>query len=394
MPRRNPPPPPPRRSGPPSPQRVQTSLARVRQIAKSVSPRDRPFEPGRRGTWQGSSRDLVVNGGLSEADKRVIRAFVDERTADSRLLETDGVKLDKIGLGGETVAVWNNGRIAIISTESVKSDESIIRLIAKVAGPGIVDFSYPRKGHRQHSLGAPGRLQRNGSVDPRDIPAHLRPAEINEIPEHNGQDIGYSQGYRSKREDGWYQVEYATGSDYNGGSVNESNYKELCAMLEEAHPEDSEPVVWARTSGGHGTYGIAVRYGDLDEDIRETLDGLEDYPIINDESHSELEMEQQNEAWERWGVDDLSSAVAKSSGHDPYDVKNGLDDEEWFEIFRLASEKGSHYWEDQQGAGPYIDMKRVAKTVIQLLEKGLPSYATNEQVEAYEKLGHLIGEPA
>lgn len=94
---------------------------------------------------------------LTEADKRVVRAFVNEKPADSRLLDTDGRKLDKMGLGGETVAVWNGTRIAIISTESAKSDESIIRVIVKEAGPGIVDYSYARKGHRVHTLGAKGR---------------------------------------------------------------------------------------------------------------------------------------------------------------------------------------------------------------------------------------------
>lgn len=94
---------------------------------------------------------------LTEADKRVVRAFVAERAGDSRLLETDGVRLDKIGLGGETVAKWIDGRIAIVSTESAKSDESIINLIKKEAGPGVVDFSYARKGHRVHEHGAMGR---------------------------------------------------------------------------------------------------------------------------------------------------------------------------------------------------------------------------------------------
>jgi len=108
---------------------------------------------------------MVANGiSLTESDKRVVRAFVGERAGDSRLLDTDGRKLDKMGLGGETVAFWNGGRIAIVSTESAKSDESIIRAIIKVAGPGIVDFSYARKGHRKHELGAPGRapMETNG----------------------------------------------------------------------------------------------------------------------------------------------------------------------------------------------------------------------------------------
>jgi hypothetical protein len=102
-------------------------------------------------------QNMKPNFSLTESDKKVIRAFVAERSADSRLLQTDGRKLEKHGLGSEVVARWVNGRIAIVSTESVKSDESIIRLIVKTAGPGIVDFSYARKGHRTHGHGAMGR---------------------------------------------------------------------------------------------------------------------------------------------------------------------------------------------------------------------------------------------
>lgn len=98
---------------------------------------------------------------LTESEKKVVKAFVAERPADSRLLQTDGRKLEKHGLGSEVVARWTGGRISIVSTESVKSDESIIRLIVKEAGPGVVDFSYARKGHRTHAHGAMGR---NGSV--------------------------------------------------------------------------------------------------------------------------------------------------------------------------------------------------------------------------------------
>jgi hypothetical protein len=107
--------------------------------------------------------DKMQSNGLREADKRVIKAFVAERPASSNLLETDGVKLEKIGLGGETVAYWVDGRIAVVSTESAKSDMVIIRAISKEAGPGIVDFSYARKGHRVHTHGASGRSPHAGA---------------------------------------------------------------------------------------------------------------------------------------------------------------------------------------------------------------------------------------
>lgn len=235
-------------------------------------------------------------------------------------------------------------------------------------------------------------MAQNGEVDPRDIPAHLRKAEINREPEHNGQDIGYSQGYRSKEEPGWYQVEYATGSDYSGGSVHESNYQVLGELLEEHHPEDAEPVVWARTSGGHGTYGIVVRYGDLEDEVRDAIDALEDYPLMDEEHHAMLEMEQQDAAWNDWGIGELSKAIAKETGVDRDELRDNLTDDDWYRIFDLVMQRGDITWEDQQGAGPYIDMDRVAERVVENLEQ-MPSYATPEHDKAYELLSNLVGAP-
>ena len=69
--RRNPVPkaPPKRRfagAPPVSPQQLSSSLARVRRMSGQLDERQRPFSPERRGSWQGSSRDLVVNGGMDE----------------------------------------------------------------------------------------------------------------------------------------------------------------------------------------------------------------------------------------------------------------------------------------------------------------------------------------
>ncbi len=65
--RRNPslPPAPPKRrlAGQPTPRQVTSSLERVRKLARDLPENERSFDPARgRGSWQGSSRDLVVNG--------------------------------------------------------------------------------------------------------------------------------------------------------------------------------------------------------------------------------------------------------------------------------------------------------------------------------------------
>jgi len=158
---------------------------------------------------------------LKESDKRVIRSFVNERPASSNLLDTDGVRLDKIGLGGETVAKWVGGRIAIISTESAKSDEAIIRLISSVAGPGVVDFSYARKGHRVHEHGAMGR---NGSgfaiVDYPEQDAFIR-----ELQGYFGPEVNERQVFYRMRE-GALHVTYVNlprGSGSGGGGAESQN---------------------------------------------------------------------------------------------------------------------------------------------------------------------------
>lgn len=59
------PPAPPARRHPvhsPSARSQESSLERVRRIAREHQPAGEKFDPERRGTWKGSSRDLVVNG--------------------------------------------------------------------------------------------------------------------------------------------------------------------------------------------------------------------------------------------------------------------------------------------------------------------------------------------
>lgn len=370
--RRNPPPPPPRRRS--SDQRVQTDLARVRRIAGQVTERERPFDPRKRGDWRGSSRDLVVNGRRS-------------------LKMSDGYAYQLADTGD--FSSWEDSIDDDWDTEMVtKSEASGARLVGEKTIDGARCYVF-ESGDKTTYWAQVKHMVRNGDVDPRDIPAHLRPAELNSIPEENGENIGYSQGYRSKVEPGWYQVEYATGSDYSGGGVHESNYRVLSEMLEESHPAGAEPVVWARTPGGHGTYGIVVRYGDLDEEIREAIDGLEDYPLLNEEDHSELEIEQQNEAWENWAKSDFIKECAKYLEVDPYELGEqaeaaGVD---WFVIFRAAEEKANVYWEDQQGAGQWINVKRVADTATDFIGGAeFPSWVDADTVDQYEKLSAVVGE--
>lgn len=369
MSKRTPPPVPRRRAASP---RVQTDLARVRRIAGQLNERDRPFDPSRAPTWRGSSRDLVVNG------RRSIKM-------------SDGYAYRLSDTGD--FSSWRDSIDEDWDQEMVtRSQAQGARMVGEKTIDGARCYVF-ESGDKTTYWAQVKHMVRNGDIDPRDIPKHLHPAEMREEPEENGQDIGYSQGgYRSTKP-GWYQVEYATGSDYSGGSVHESNYRVLTQMLAEAHPADEQPVVWAATSGGHGTYGIVVRYGDLEEEIREAIDGLEDYALLDEEDHSQLEIEQQDEAWEDWAKDDFIKECAKDLGVDAYELKERAEAAgiRWTRIFEIAREKANVYWEDQQGAGQFIRVKKIADVATDFISgTKFPSYVDADTVEEYEKLGVIV----
>ena len=86
---------------------------------------------------------------LSARDKKVIDAFVMERSKEGRSLRSDGKKLFKLGLLEGLFARWVGGKILITSPEATKSDETVLRYLVKKAGKGMVRFNYERKDHAE-----------------------------------------------------------------------------------------------------------------------------------------------------------------------------------------------------------------------------------------------------
>ncbi len=64
---------------------------------------------------------------LKPKDKKVIDAFYDKKKLEGKLLSTDGDKLEKLGMGRDTVAGWKGHKIEITSSSAVKSDDVILR---------------------------------------------------------------------------------------------------------------------------------------------------------------------------------------------------------------------------------------------------------------------------
>jgi hypothetical protein len=92
-------------------------------------------------------RARVKRAALPPIDKKVLEAFSEKQPADGKWLTTDGQVLEKMGLGGEQVAHWEEDYVYVTSTESAKSDESIIRGLKEVIPRNWLKFSYERDGY-------------------------------------------------------------------------------------------------------------------------------------------------------------------------------------------------------------------------------------------------------
>lgn len=102
---------------------------------------------------------------------------------------------------------------------------------------------------------------------------------------------------------------------------------------------------------------LDVRY--VTDEMIETLESLEQYPLLSDEDHSELEMEDRDEAWENWVASDwrrlvcvaIDEALPENSPQDGDDIIDNVPqaDEKLRELFYACAEQSNTYWKEEQG---------------------------------------------
>lgn len=161
-----------------------------------------------------------------------------------------------------------------------------------------------------------------------------------------------------------------SGSDYSGGIVTQSNYR----AWREKFPR-GEDKWWGTAPGGHGTYAIVIDLKRVpkkrEEEVAEFLNALQDYPIADEDLHSRMEMEAQDEAWENDYKKDFAKALGKAWGFEFDEVDEG----KLRELFERASDRSGTYWQDQEGSGMCIDIKR-------LIERGKITEAEIDELGA------------
>jgi hypothetical protein len=98
--------------------------------------------------------------------------------------------------------------------------------------------------------------------------------------------------------------------------------------------------------------GLAIRVADLTEEMMEEFAALQNYPVLDDDRHSEMERESQRESWANWVAEEFTTKLeAKFDADiDSCDVE----DDELFRFFcdRLNSVGGE--WIEESDGGWYI----------------------------------------
>jgi hypothetical protein len=182
--------------------------------------------------------------------------------------------------------------------------------------------------------------------------------------------------------------DHCLSGDYYGAPHTASNARVL--LQEFSSPELRECI------GGYGARSVAIDPRYLSEELLESLQSLENYPVLNEDDCSALELELQQEAWESWAQRDFSRALEKrlSSVLDNEDLAEetmeSLSPGSLYALFYALADKGSIYWESQSSPDQWIDCERVAE---ELSEEELLSLVSLSHQQALQTALAPLSEP-
>jgi hypothetical protein len=166
-------------------------------------------------------------------------------------------------------------------------------------------------------------------------------------------------GQWTDSKDGRYLVpSYLSGSDYSGSLVTKSNHGVWCKNF-----ESGLGVWWQDVVGGQGTYAIVIDLKGIpaeeESNVAEFLNGLQEYPLADEDHHSELQREAESEAWKDWAKRDFVKGIEKK-----FNIElDGVNEDLLFEIFIESSDHSNTYWENEWADSMYIDIDRIVKSV-------------------------------
>lgn len=163
---------------------------------------------------------------------------------------------------------------------------------------------------------------------------------------------------------------YCGYSDYSpNGLVGKANFNVL------SDPASTPDPLGGILEVGYGWNGAGIVLDILraPADVFESIQALENYPLISEDEHSMLELEAQAEAWPEVEHDFIRALARTLADHAPEDETPGYwatDMLEVFpkdgaiaELFQAVADRAGIYWEADEYCGQWIDADKVAEAV-------------------------------
>ena len=171
-----------------------------------------------------------------------------------------------------------------------------------------------------------------------------------------------------------WQVPGTSWGDYGGSTVDRANMLAIKKMFPE--------FITIRHGSYHSEWAVIeeenlwLMHQKFDE-FKDVIEGLENYPLIDEDTHSDLEMELQNESWSDYYRKEFKEALLKSytnhldqMGEEEIDlISDKLDGMETAEgdplytIFREWQELANEYWVCEDAVSAYISIENIVKDV-------------------------------
>lgn len=83
--------------------------------------------------------EIELDEALNPKDKKVVDAFYDGKSMDGKMLSTDGKKLEKTGMGGQTIASKSGNKFKIVAKMDSKSTQDVVKYIEKSFPKNVIE---------------------------------------------------------------------------------------------------------------------------------------------------------------------------------------------------------------------------------------------------------------
>lgn len=152
--------------------------------------------------------------------------------------------------------------------------------------------------------------------------------------------------------------DYTQMGDYGGSLVEKVNTDIL-----------ADEYGFVKVYGGYGSISCMISIQsliDMEEEESDTildiLEGLNDYPLIDDDELYQQEQEQIEEAWDNWTEYDFKRAIESRYEIDLDDYEL-IPDQTFRSIFDQTAENISEYWINESGYDMWINVDKVVESL-------------------------------